>query len=300
MQLGVGSWSISVRVAGSKLAERLFAPLRHVQSDWDAQKPDIEILAWSVEETGVPSPAGFPFEWNEAGESVIVASFPSADQLTRLSLARPFQRALVALLSERGLHAVHGALLAPPQSTTGLLLIGPNGSGKSTTCLSAILAGFQLVGEDCLAIERSAECFVGRSIYCSCNLTHSSRSMFAALPWSQLLPHGAAADAKSVMLLPPSGPGSPMVRQLDVAAVVFPEIKRAGDESAFVPISRADAYRRLMPGLRLMRHFDPEARQRHHDAVAALVAELPCYRLDLGTDVTQVPARLTELAAGLR
>ncbi len=204
------------------------------------------------------------------------------------------------MLAELGLPSMHGGLIAPPGGGPGLLLIGPNGSGKSTSCLSAVQAGFRIVGEDCLAIERAADGFVGHSMYCSCNLTQQSQKMFTALPGPLLLPYGAAPDAKAVMLLPASGPESPMDRSEPIGAVVFPEITGRDGDSAVVPISRAEAYRRLMPGLRLMRYFEGEKRQQHHDELAKLVAELPCYRLELGTSLPDIPVRLQQLAGSLQ
>jgi hypothetical protein len=295
----IGASRILIRIAGPRLADILFHPLRHIErAAPDASLPDITINAWSIAETGIPSPPNEPLEWSDPQRSRIVASFPGADELTRLSLARPFQVALVRLLAEFNLPAVHGGLIAAPNCSNGILLIGPNGSGKSTTCLSAVQSGFRLVGEDCLALERNENGFLGHSMYCSLSLTQHSQRMFASLPGPLRLPHGAAADAKAVLMLPPVGLASPMAGTLPIKAIIFPEITGLGD-SRFVTIPTAEAYRRLMPGLRLMRHLDPENRQRHHDAIAALVTELPCFRIELGS-VEQLSGPMQQFAAAFR
>lgn len=297
---GVAGLRLCVDVAGPELAERLFAPMAHIEIDPSADLPaSITIKAWSEAETSVSNPAGEVFEWSEPGGDLIIASLPGARLLQRLTLARPFQRALVSLLADRELPSVHGGLIAVSEGQPGLLLIGPNGSGKSTSCLSAVFDGFRLVGEDCLAIERTQTGYRGHSLYCSCNLTVASRQMFGTLPGPLLFPPDAPPDAKAVMLLPAAGAQSPMVRSLAVDAVVFPEIAGRPGESKTVPIGVAEAYRRLMPGLRLMRYFEPSQRQDHHDRLAGMIADLPCYRLDLGSDIEAIPTALRKLSATL-
>ena len=292
----IGTRLVLIRIAGPRLAERLFDPVRHIETKTPGRPlADITINAWSVAETGVPSPPGLPFEWSDSGRSLAVASFSSVEEFSRLSLARPFQNVLVPLLSIFDLRCVHGGLIAPPGSTAGLLLIGPNGSGKSTTCLSAVVSGFRLVGEDCLAIESADNGIVGHSLYCTFSLTQRSREMFGSLTGDLRFPFGAAPDAKAVLALPATGPASPMERTLPIRAVLFPEITGAGRSQDFA-VSRSEAYRRLMPGLRLMRHFEAKERQQHHDALSRLVSDLPCYRVELGTRLQEIPDLLQGLA----
>lgn len=299
LRFRVGDIDVLVRVAGLHLADRIFSPLRHVAVDDDAQKPaQIAIDAWSCAETGVASPPQWPLEWCDFDARRIVCSFAGVDELPRLALARPFQRVLVPLLAEMGYPAIHGGLIAPPDDGPGLLLLGPNGCGKSTTCLSAVFAGFRLVGEDCLVVRRDGNAFVGHSLYRTCCLTAQSRSMLPVLPGPVLFPPGATPEDKGVLVLPHDAtePG-PMRPTLPIAAVVFPVVTHIGSDSRFLSISAAEAYRRFLPGLRLMRLIPPERRQAHHDALSALVVGLPCYRLELGSTLQAIPDALRRLAA---
>ncbi len=299
----VGARSIHIRVAGRKLAERLFDPMRHIAFAAPTAAADLTVCAWSVAETGVPLPSGTnwtkgePLEWVAPREGLAISCLPSAEELTRISIARPFQWSLVSLLGERGLPAMHGALICAPGGP-GLLLLGPNGSGKSTTCLRAIQAGFQLVGEDCLVVERTPEGFLGHSLYCSCNVTRHTRDLLPRLPGTLHLPFGALPDAKAILLLPPSGPESPMRRSMPIEALVFPVIVGESAGSRIVPISKGEAHRRFMPSLRQALKLPENLRRAHLDAVLPLTS-LPAFRVELGTDIGRVPACLEELSGML-
>jgi GT2 family glycosyltransferase len=304
MRVAIGPLSVLIRIAGPKLAERLFAPMRHIAVP-TAGAPDLTICAWSIAETGIPLPVGVawtydePYEWVRPGGGLIVSCLPSAEELQRISIARPFQWSLISALTSAGLPALHGALVAAPGSEAGLLLVGPNGSGKSTTCLSALQAGFQLVGEDVVVIERTTTGVIGHSLYCSCNLTQQTQALFANLPGPLILPHGAAPDAKSILILPPDGPQSPMRRSLPVAALVFTVITGEPGASRIIPISRDEAAERFEAALRQSKKLPDPHRRAHEDAALPLLAELPAFRLDLGTDLALVPEALSALSRSL-
>ena len=304
MRLSIGPLGVLVRVAGPKLAERLFAPLRHVAVASDAP-PDLTLCAWSVAETGVAPPVGVawtydePLEWLRPTGGLIVSCLPSAEELQRISIARPFQWALIAALTARGLPALHGALVSAPGSGKGLLLVGPNGSGKSTTCLAAVRAGFGLVGEDVVVAERSAAGITGHSLYCSCNLTQQTQALFPDLSGPLILPYGAAPDAKSILILPPDGPQSPMRRSLPVAALVFTVITGTPGPSRWTPISTEESRQRFEAALRQSKKLTDPHRQAHEAAALPLVTALPAYRLDLGTDIGLIPDALSDLSRSL-
>lgn len=305
LRIAIGPVRIRVRVAAPALAERLLAPLRHISVEPDGGAPDLTLCAWSVAETGIAPPVGVawtyddPLEWFRPADGMIVSCLPSAEQLQRISLARPFQWALVAALARLGLPALHGALISAPDSNKGLLLVGPNGSGKSTTCLSALEAGFGLAGEDVIVTERTPSVILGHSLYCSCNLTRQTAAAFSNLPGPLVQPHGAAPDAKSILILPPDGPGCPMRRSLPIAALVFTVITGKPGPSRFTRISTEDARERFASALRQSRKLVDLHRQAHQDAALPLVDELPAFRLDLGTDLRLIPDALRALSRGL-
>lgn len=304
LRLAIGPLSVLVRIAGPKLAERLLAPMRHIAVPAETP-PDLTICAWSVAETGITPPVGVawtydePLEWLRPTGGLIVSCLPDAEELQRISIARPFQWALVAALTNAGLPALHGALVAAPGSDAGLLLVGPNGSGKSTTCLSALRAGFRLVGEDIVIAERTPLGILGHSVYCSCNLTRQTQALFTDLPGPLVLPYGAAPDAKSILILPSDGPASPMRASLPIRALVFTVVTGEPGPSRFGRISTDEASERFEAALRQSKKLTDPHRQAHQAAALPLVAALPAFRLDLGTDLHLIPDALATLSRSL-
>ncbi|CUS44725.1 MAG: hypothetical protein V4610_04715 [Pseudomonadota bacterium] len=295
----VAGVAIQIRVAGPALAARLFEPVRHIASTCSNAEVTIDIDAWGIDETGVPLPPGQLLEESDTTRRRLVCAFPGVDSLTRLSMARPFQAGLLPLLARLGRPAVHGGVIARGPGEPGLLLVGPNGSGKSTTCLAALLAGFRLVGEDCLAVTRNGALHEGHSMYRSCCLTVQSQAMFRHLPGDVRRPLGAPTDAKGVMLLPCSANSDMMLRTAPIRALVLPVLGESG-RPRLARAGTAETLRRFMPGLRFMRHLAPEDRRAQYDALTALVHDLPSYRLELGDGVAGVPDLLFDLADSLR
>jgi hypothetical protein len=113
------------------------------------------------------------------------------------------------------------------------------------------------------------------------------------------LPYGAAPDAKSILLLPPEGPASPMRRSLPIAALVFTVITGEPGPSRFDPISRDEATERFDAALRQSKKLPDVHRRTHESAALPLLAELPSFRLDLGTDIHLIPDALTALSLSL-
>jgi hypothetical protein len=60
----------------------------------------------------------------------------------------------------------------------------------------------------------------------------------------------------------------------------------AGERTTAVPISAAEAFRNFAPNCAFQ---FPEPGRGVVDAIAALVREVPSYRLELGSDLSRVP-----------
>jgi hypothetical protein len=294
-----------IKVAGNELATRLFEPMLHVEAEPSTASADITICAWSVAETGVSEPDGVswgkdpPLEWIAPGGRMVVSCLPGAETLQRVSIARPFQWSLVPLLAARGQFATHGGLIASQGSEAGLLLIGPNGSGKSTTCLAAVQGGFQMVGEDLVALERIEGGFIGHSLYASCNVTYFTRQLFPGFSAPLHLPHDAPPEGKAILIFSPGISPNPMRRSAPIRALVFPVVTNQDDTEA-QQISQGEAYRRLVPALRQAKKLALAGRQAHHDALVPLVTHLPAFRLNLGRDVERIAGCLAQLSNVLK
>jgi hypothetical protein len=86
-----------------------------------------------------------------------------------------------------------------------------------------------------------------------------------------------------------------MRRTMPIRALVFPVVTGENGGSRIVRISRGEAYRRFMPGLRQAKKMSQVQRHAHHDALLPLI-DLPAFRIELGSDVTAIPAGLAQVS----
>lgn len=309
MNVTIGKVTITISVAGPELAERLTGPFSHLQSAGD-RPPMIRLKAWSQSETGVaqpPDPADDEF-YRTGGHCAGVAPdgsgatlwFANAETMTRGDIARPFQRVLIPMLYRHGLASVHAALVGEPGEAhpAGLMLAGPSGSGKSTTTLGLIERGYEVVADDCFAVEFHADdTITGHSMFGSACLTEDGERRVPDLPGRLLHPPGGKRQSKSVLLFPP-GRDSPMVRSLPIRALIFPDL--ADHKSTrLVPMDKAEATRRFMPGLRFLIRFDALGRSDLFASLTRMVDLLPAYRLELGPHLSDTWPLLQALSQEL-
>ena len=80
--------------------------------------------------------------------------------------ARPLSLMLAVWCGDREIQLVHAGLVA--RDGHGVLLGGSSGAGKSTAALACASAGFDFLGDDCVALRRNGDgAFEGHSLYCS-------------------------------------------------------------------------------------------------------------------------------------
>jgi hypothetical protein len=81
-----------------------------------------------------------------------------------------------------------------------------------------------------------------------------------------------------------------------VKALVLPKIV-SGSSARLAAVSRAEALRTLAPSSLLMLPFMPA--RSGFDKLVRMVQAVPCYRLEMGSDLGAVPTRVLELADAL-
>ena len=73
-----------------------------------------------------------------------------------------FSFALAHLLAARDRHVLHAATLAVDDGC--VLVLGPTGAGKSTVALCALRCGWPVLGDDLVALDRSATAFLATAV----------------------------------------------------------------------------------------------------------------------------------------
>jgi len=174
----VAGTSVRLRFAGEALISSIVPGLANAVSELEAG-PRCEICLWDSESTGAPlaprpRPAkdftergniwGFDslryrsaYQWGESSVNVMdrttrqaVYWVPSPKHVPAWVLAAPLRSILHWWMELNGRQLVHAAAVG--HGGHGVLIPGRGGSGKSSTSLACLLAGFDFLGDDYLAL----------------------------------------------------------------------------------------------------------------------------------------------------
>ena len=302
---------LQLRLAGDALIPLITPPLQHLRVSPSPAEPALRVCAWDPETTGVRAP-DCPWDTGDSGDQAKIsvrnwdgfefALFKGTGELNVLDRRRKLgfhcvNRAAAIFsgplliqihwwLREFGLHCSHAGAVGFKQG--GALLVGKGGSGKSTTALCCLDSNLGYVADDhCLVSAGTAP--QAYSLYSSGKLTPAQ---FDKLSFVKLLadsPSSTAAD-KTVIFLAQSArhkllPGFP------IRMVLVPRIV-GGLTTGAVPISPVEALKALAPST-LFQLIG--ASQKDLRAMAELVRKVPCYRLELGTDLAAIPRAIEQL-----
>jgi hypothetical protein len=206
--------------------------------------------------------------------------------------ACPIRQILSWWLALRGSIQLHGAAVGT--GSVGVLLVGKGGSGKSTTALSTLGSDLRYAGDDYVAASVDPDPWV-HSLYNSGKLEPDH--LHGLLP--HLVPLVAnldeRADEKAVIYVQQHFPEQ-TTEGFALGSILVPTIQPAQRESRIISTSRAAAFAALAPSTMLQLHT---ADSRAWQAMSRLVARVPCFGLELGSDVAAIPGLIGEFIAGL-
>jgi hypothetical protein len=299
---------VALRFAGRQLHERLARAFAHLGRDC-AGDPDLTVNLWdstSAREAGPPLPRvdadGAPGAFYCYSDArVRVAYQPGSqavsvfDEMARTAWywtaepcdipywdrAAPIRQILHWWLESLGGQQLHGGAVG--DESGGLLVVGPPGSGKSTTTIASLNSGLLYAGDDYVGITLDPEPYV-HSLYSSGKLEPGHlRRMADPLP--ALFAAEPVAPEKSLFFVHESFPHS-MTAGFPLRAIVVPRVTPRRD-TVISPASATVAFAALAPSTIVQLHT---AGQSALTRIRELVERVPCYRLELGDDVSAIPA----------
>jgi len=305
----VAGFCIRLRFAGSALITKLTPALEHLAIA-TPQTPDLTINLWDGASTDVMTP---PPPWRDdayaygahgevrgydsdririvfnmyfdalsllnVADNRAVFWVRDSDNIPFWETAAPLRILLHWWLGSRGLHFIHGAAIGIP--TAGALLVGKGGSGKSTTALTCLNSELSYVSDDyCLLSEPPNP--QAYSLYSSAKLKPDNTRLPHLLP----LVHNQnrQPNEKPFILLQQHFPEK-LVPSLPMKMILVPQITGQVDTEIH-PVKGAAALLALAPSTIFQLPGGTSAKFKE---MAALVKEIPCYTLALGTDLTQIP-----------
>lgn len=312
--------SIRLRFAGPALADVVTPAFAHLEETLD-QPPALTVSVWDSASTRTARPALAPAEpalaevdptnpgpsYLHVEDDLQTLQQPIPDILTALSAgagaawywvrdgrrlpswdhAAPFRHLLSWWLGRRGCQQVHGGAVGT--ASGGVLLVGRGGSGKSTATLATLLEPrLRYAGDDYVALEPGPQPWI-HSLYCSGKL---DPDQLRRLP--HLAPALANADRldreKAIFYIDRAFPGR-AISGFPLRAVVVPRVcPEAG--ARVMPISRALALTALAPSTIFQLHPPQSTALR---TMAELVAQVPAFVLEMGPEVSAVPAAIRDL-----
>ncbi len=216
-----------------------------------------------------------------------VVWYRSPAPLPSWDVARPFLQVFKGLAPITGLTPVHAAAVALGER--GILITGHSGAGKTSTALACVEAGWRYVGDDVVLI--------GGAPLRATNLYRSARVREDMIPrlrrsmagmMSVSTDSGERKAELDIGRLPSSAIGD-----ADIDAIVIP--RRTGATGVVIaPLRRSTALRELSANTLVALPGDAAA---SYDAMACAMADTPCYSVDPGPVLGQVPAALERLTS---
>lgn len=194
---------------------------------------------------------------------------------------------LIELLKRRGRYSLHAAGLRI--NGQGVLLAGSSGAGKSTLALTLLRTGCGFLGDDLLFLQPGRNGLTVLAFPDELDLTKETAGFFPEL---------------ELLLRLPKPPGRPkhavhveeiyeveFVRECAPGVLVFPQVASTA-KSVIQPLSPEAALLELVPNVLLT---EARSSQTHLDALADLVRESTCYRLETGRDFEALPSLFRSL-----
>jgi len=194
---------------------------------------------------------------------------------------------LIEILKRRRRFSLHAAGLCV--NGRALLFPGTSGSGKSTLTIALLRAGFGFLGDDMIFLTPEPEGLRVLAFPDEIDLTDETAAWFPEL--HDLLNRPKAPEWPKRQVWAEDLYGADCVWECRPGVLVFPRVANTA-KSVLLPMDRGEALLELAPNVLLT---EARSSQAHLDALAALVAESQCYRLEAGRDFDAMPTLLRAL-----
>lgn len=312
----IGPHGLRLRFAtGSSVSHGLTAAFAHLEEDQPADPPALTVRIWDTDSTGVslPPPPWERTEYRQCGEirrfindrfythfdggfnALSMIDFErnealywmrSSHYIPYYEKAAPLRAILQAWMSRHGLHHVHAAGVGLEHG--GVLLVGAKGAGKSNTALACLNSPLRYAGDDHCLLGAEPSPWV-HSIYNSGKTYHRD---IERLPFLRPLVANAEfeGDEKALYFLHRHYPER-LINGFPLKAILLPHVTR-GRETALSPASAAEGLRIIAPDAMLKW---PSVGRRTFETITAVFRRIPCYRLEVGSDVSRIPERILGL-----
>jgi hypothetical protein len=314
----IGGFNVRLRFAGTALVKSMTRALDHLAVN-ETSTPALTVHIWDTASTGqrmAPPPwegeaflaRGVIQGYNDArfytafqhGSSAVnlldlqrnLAIFwvPSANEIPYWESGSPLKMILHWWLLSNQRQLVHGAAIG--NANGGVLIVGKGGSGKSTTALASLDSDLLYLGDDyaLLALDSGPVVY---SLYNSAKLNSDHVRRFP-----QLLPRISNPDRlgeEKALLFINEHYRAKIATQLPVKAILLPQVTGLPD-TRVKRISTAAGLVGLAPSTIFQL---PRAGKESFRFLATVASGVPCFCLELGTDLQGIPSAIVQLLSDL-
>jgi hypothetical protein len=311
----IGGFITRLQFAGPALIDLLTPALEHLSISFRPGSVDLSICLWDSKSTQTPmlSPTwseddylprgkikgvadqGFSVSYNpgtnilsmlDRRSNIALYWVRSTDHLPVAERGAPLLSILSWWMASHGRPVVHAGAVGTDAG--GVLLAGKGGAGKSATALNCLKAGFSYLSDDYCAVSVDPEPRV-YSLYNSGKLDRDGLSRLSLLENSTAENIYTDNQEKRLFFLSRIFPER-IVETLPLRAVLLPVIIDRS-HTALGPITPVAAMKALAPSTVLqISGFEAMS----FALMGKLVRRLPCFALDLGSDMDEIPGVIGE------
>ncbi|MBM3181570.1 MAG: serine kinase [Chloroflexi bacterium] len=311
----IGDYTVRLQFAGHALVPFITPALEHLAISPDKTRADLTICLWDSASTATSMP---PRPW-ELDDQIVrgeVRAFSNARIHTMLSgdvgavsmldetenlgvywirdachvptyeRSAPLRAIIHWWMRQHGRFLVHAGAIGYQEC--GVLLVGKGGSGKSTSTLASLVHGWRYVGDDYCLLAPNGAPYV-YSLYNSAKLNASHLENFPRL-LSGISNPEELANEKALLYLHQHQPTS-LISGLPVQVILLPRVT-GRPETVVAPATPTAALQALGPSSLFQL---PGIGQSEFLALADLVRKVPCYHLELGTELERIPQTMMKV-----
>jgi hypothetical protein len=306
---------VEFRLAHPALARLFCEALAHIETDL-AGDPEFTFHIWDETSSGISAPSLEDFDKTELAGHPEITAFIGSDRYLQVAHDRAMVSAayrstrqavvwlrthsygpewecgspLVTLInwwaSEFGYFAVHAGAVG--RADGGVLIIGRSGAGKSHTAIACLESDLFYIGDDhCLLGTNDRP--ISTSLYSTAKLFAADLHRFPTLHKNESgavhTPEGKAVFFLKEILPERLSPGFP------VRAVLLPH--HSGRHDTRVEPAHPSAALLAMGPYNVLRW--PSFGRTPLAQFAAVLRSLPCFRIETGTDIAQIPKTIASV-----
>lgn len=175
--------------------------------------------------------------------------------------------------------------------TGGVLLAGKGGSGKSTSTMACLDSALRYAGDDFILIE-TQQPFV-HSLYNVAKLEEHNLANFPLL--RQYVHNWESVPVDKAQLFLSQFMPAKVIHGFPLKAILLPKFTGQVN-TTHRPASKAEAMKALVPSSVWLLRSDTYQVEK----ISSLVRNLPCFWLETGTDLAQIPAKIIEIVETIK